>query len=98
MLYSCVLVDLLFIDRIAAEQRITDLQNLVDETFQQFALDDSEDDCDSSSSIDFSIPHGRGSHPVLNFASLDLDFRTPLKTCLSSPLLTKSTGEVGSWK
>ena len=30
--------------RIAAEERINDLQSLVDQTFQQFALDDSEDD------------------------------------------------------
>lgn len=84
--------NIIYFDRIAAEKRITDLQNMVDETFQQFSLDDSEDDCDSLD-LDFLIPHGRGSHPVLNLASLD--FRTPLKTCLSSPLLTKSTGEVG---
>lgn len=31
-------------DRLAAEERATSLQSLVDETFQQFALEDSEDD------------------------------------------------------
>ena len=30
--------------RLAAEQRANGLQQLVDDTFQQFALDDSEDD------------------------------------------------------
>ena len=30
--------------RLAAEERINSLQHLVDETFQQFALEDSEDD------------------------------------------------------
>ena len=31
-------------NRVAAEQQIRDLQSLIDETFQQFALDDSEED------------------------------------------------------
>ena len=31
-------------DRLAAEERASGLQTLVDETFQQFALEDSEDD------------------------------------------------------
>ena len=31
--------------RLAAEDQIHSLQTLVDDTFQQFALDDSEDDC-----------------------------------------------------
>lgn len=30
--------------RLAAEERIASLQSLLDETFQQFALDDSEDE------------------------------------------------------
>ena len=30
--------------RLAGEERINDLQSLVDRTFQQFALDDSEDE------------------------------------------------------
>lgn len=34
----------MFVYRVAAEERISDLQTLVDQTFQQFALDDSEDD------------------------------------------------------
>ena len=33
-----------FLSRLAAEERAHDLQRLVDETFQQFGLDDSEDD------------------------------------------------------
>ncbi len=36
----------------AAEEQVHDLQELIDETFKQFALDDSEDDsfCDEDSS------------------------------------------------
>ena len=34
----------MWLHRLAAEQRASGLQLLVDETFQQFALDDSEDD------------------------------------------------------
>ena len=37
--------------RVAGEHQIRELQRLIDETFQQFALDDSEDDfedCDNS--------------------------------------------------
>ena len=32
--------------RVAAEDQIQSLQKLVDQTFQQFALDDSDDDCE----------------------------------------------------
>ena len=37
--------------RLAAEEQVKGLQSMVDETFQQFALDDSEDDdlCDGTS-------------------------------------------------
>ena len=36
--------NLFSLPRLAAEERAHDLQRLVDETFQQFGLDDSEDD------------------------------------------------------
>ena len=35
--------------RLAAEEQIRDLQGLIDETFKQFALDDSEDDFEDDS-------------------------------------------------
>ena len=35
--------------RLAAEAQIRDLQGLIDETFKQFALDDSEDDFEDDS-------------------------------------------------
>lgn len=35
-----------YMSRVAGEQQIRELQCLIDETFQQFALDDSEDDFD----------------------------------------------------
>lgn len=86
------------IRRIAAEQRITDLQSLVDETFQQFALDDSEDDIDFEES-DCTIPaatvesmlfpYHRASQPLLSLPTQPLGYRLPLKTYLSSPTLTK---------
>ncbi len=86
----------MFACRIAAEQRISDLQNLVDETFQQFALDDSEDDFEDSDSpaMDSKLyPYSRGSYPLLNFGLLA--YTPPLKTYLSSPTLTKSAGGEG---
>jgi hypothetical protein len=44
--------------RLAAEERVSGLQQLVDETFQQFTLDDSEDDSygEPSSASDTSAP------------------------------------------
>ena len=74
--------------RLAAEQRISDLQTLVDETFQQFALDDSEDDFDESTSPaveSTSFQYALGSHPLLH---LPIEHKVPLKTYLSSPLIT----------
>lgn len=80
-----------FVYRIAAEQRISDLQNLVDETFQQFALDDSEDDFEESDSPPMAdamlFPYNRGSQPLLSLTTLHA-YKAPLKTCISSPALT----------
>lgn len=39
------------IDRLAAEGQIQGLQSLVDQTFQQFALDDSDDDFDEEEEV-----------------------------------------------
>lgn len=91
--------------RLAAEQRITDLQNLVDETFQQFALDDSEDEFeDGEGSPAFNSPGTvhRGSYPLLNMeytvpALKNLSSSLGLKTYSSSPMLTKSTGGMGNY-
>ena len=47
--------------RLAAEQRVAGLQQLVDDTFQQFALEDSEDDSfeEQSSTSDSGTPPHR---------------------------------------
>ena len=37
--------------RVASEQQIRELQRLIDDTFQQFALDDSEDDFEDGDSM-----------------------------------------------
>ena len=42
---TCPLLLRYILYRLAAEDQIHSLQKLVDDTFQQFALDDSEDDC-----------------------------------------------------
>lgn len=87
------------IDRLAAEQRISDLQKLVDETFQQFALDDSEDDFedgDSPLAGDSTLSaYDRGSYPLLNLSGIDYGGPPLLKAYSSSPALTKSTGGMG---
>lgn len=82
--------------RIAAEQRIADLQSLVDETFRQFALDDSEDDFEESESFSSAamdsmfLPYHRASQPLLSLTTNQpLGYRVPLKTYMSSPTLTK---------
>lgn len=49
---------LLFLHRLAAEDQIHGLQSLVDQTFQQFALDDSDDDFDEE---DDEVVGGHGS-------------------------------------
>ena len=88
----CVYVDFLY--RLAAEKRIADLQSLVDETFQQFALDDSEDDFDDGECpaavepVDTSLSYQRGSFPILSLPDWH-ELRKPLKTCSSTPTLTK---------
>lgn len=41
--------------RLAAENRIIDLQQLVEQTFQQFALEDSEEECEESSISDWNV-------------------------------------------
>lgn len=76
--------------RVAAEHRIADLQHLVDETFRQFALDDSEDDFEESDSPpvadSLSFPYNRSSQPLLSLPTMT--YRAPLKAYLSSPTLT----------
>jgi hypothetical protein len=54
--------------RLAAEQRANGLQQLVDETFQQFALDDSEDDSydELSSGSNVSTPHQTEASPFIS--------------------------------
>ncbi len=78
--------------RLAAEKRIVDLQSLVDETFQQFALDDSEDDFDDGecpAAVEpVNSPYQSGSHPILSLPDWQ-ELRGPLKTYSSSPTLTK---------
>ena len=84
--------------RLAAEHRVHDLQNLVDETFQQFAIDDSEDEV-----VDETPPtvpslsdlHNGGSEPLLD-TSLDMSLAASLasikpysKAYSSSPSLNK---------
>ena len=46
--------------RLAAQERVNGLQQLVDDTFQQFALEDSEDDSfeEPSSASDTGTPPG----------------------------------------
>ena len=48
--------------REAAERQIRELQRIIDDTFQQFALDDSEDDFEEDSA-NGSVPSLAGSDP-----------------------------------
>ena len=84
----------MILHRLVAEQRIVELQNLIDETFQQFALDDSEDDFDEESPQDATIQFAyKGSHPLLHSHPSPLGYRLPqLKPYSSSPALTKTGG------
>ena len=48
-LFPAVFLSLPSLPRLAAEEQIQGLQGLIDETFKQFALDDSEDDFEEDS-------------------------------------------------
>ncbi len=96
-LFSCNEPNSFF--RIAAEQRIRDLQDLIDETFQQFALDDSEDEfedenspplLDGSDIVSSFQYNQQGSHPFLNLPATPPNHKvlTALKQYSSSPALT----------
>ncbi len=89
--------------RLAAEHRVHDLQTLIDETFQQFALDDSDDGMGEEEAPptvpDLADLQNGGSQPLLDL-SLDSTLAA-LKPYSSSPALdnyyscdlsTQSTG------
>ena len=80
----------ILICRLAAEERVKDLQGLIDETFSQFALDDSEDDFedDSPSPDQHSLCNGE--------SSIDRDTSTATPSKNSLPAFRKTLTPVES--
>ena len=90
--------------RVAGEHQIRELQRLIDETFQQFALDDSEDDfedCDNSlgggadSTHNLVLP-SLSSSSVGNLRDVDSDDVIPPLTSSSSLAMGRGTGLMSS--
>lgn len=80
--------------RLAAEERVRELQSLVEDAFKQFSLDsDSGEELlseDSLSNETILLPsNSRGSYPFLN---LHCNSSVALKSYLSSPTLMESRG------